>query len=353
MWLENRIFREDLEQIANSAFIPWDQLRRKTVLVTGATGLIGSTLVSALLYAGKTRQLDLKVCALVRSEEKARAKFAGALAESCPLTFAVGSVDALPEIDGKVDYIVHAASPTASAFFVQHPVDTVRTAVLGTENMLRLAQEKGASGFVYLSSMEVYGAPAKAEPIREDYPTTVNTMAVRSCYPTAKLMCENLCVCYGAQYGVPAKVVRLAQTFGAGVLLNDNRVFAQFARAAMEREPIVLQTTGESSRAYLYTADAAAAILTVLLKGVSGEAYNAANAETYCSIVEMAHMVADAFADGDVRMELHDDPAQLAKYSPVHHLMLNADKLCALGWRPTHDLKEMYTRMIDCGMGQQ
>lgn len=348
MWTETPVFRDDLERLAASGFIPWEELRGKTVLITGATGLIGYTLASALLYYGKTRDAEIRVAALVRDLERARAQFSGQLAEGCGLTLVEGTVENLPEIEGAVDYIVHGASPTASAFFVRKPVETIMTAVVGTRNVLELAKEKRVSGLVYLSSMEVYGAPKTDEPIGEDHPTAVDAMSVRSSYPQAKLLCETLCASYCGEYEVPAKVVRLAQTFGPGVAADDARVFAQFARSVARREDIVLQTAGESKRTYLYTADAASAILTVLLRGGAGQAYNAANPETYCSILEMARMAANDLAGGAIRVAVRPDGGQTSGFSPTHRLRLSADKLRGLGWRPTTDLPEMYRNMLSC-----
>lgn len=346
MWTETPVFREDLESICAQNSIPWDKLRGCTVLVTGATGLIGSQTVSALLYADQKWSLGLTVLALVRSAEKAQQKF-GAQLTQCPnLRLVMGTVEQLPEIDGPVDYIVHGASPTASAYFVQHPVDTIRTATAGTSNLLELAREKKSAGFVYLSSMEVYGGPTDDRLLPESAGTTVNTMAVRSCYPEAKRLCETLCVAYCAQYGVPAVVVRLAQTFGPGVEPDDGRVFAEFARCARDGRNIVLNTTGESKRCYLYTADAVSAILTLLLAGAPGQAYNAANGVTYCSICEMAEMVAKQVAQKEIQVQIKLNAEKSVKYLPPHHLNLQTDKLTALGWQPTRDLREMYLRMM-------
>lgn len=277
MWLDNRIAAEDLEQISSAEFIPWEQLRNGTILVTGATGLIGYTLVSALLYVDKVKKLNLKVIVLVRDENKAQQRFQGMEERPGALQYCVGTVEQLPMIEGSIDYIVHAASQTASAEFIHHPVETIRTAVNGTENLLELARAKESHGFVYLSSMEVYGYPAKGHKVKESEIGALPPLDLRNSYPLSKQVCENLCCAYAAEYEVPAMIIRLTQTFGAGVHYQDKRIFAYFARCVMEKKDIVLKTKGETERSYLYSADAATAILTVLLKGKPGQAYNAAD----------------------------------------------------------------------------
>jgi len=346
MWTEASVFREDLERLAACSSIPWEELKGKRVFITGATGLIGYTLASGLLYYSKIQDAGIQVIALVRDLERAKEKFRGQLADGCSLSFVQGSVEKLPEIEGTVDYIVHGASPTASTFFVEKPVETILTAVLGTHHVLELARKKRVKGLVYLSSMEVYGAPKIDTPIDETYPTAVDSMSVRSSYPQAKLLCENLCASYSSEYGVPAKAVRLAQTFGPGVALEDNRVFAQFARAARNKREIALQTAGDTRQTYLYTGDAASAILTVLLRGAPGEAYNAANSDTYCSILEMAQLVARELADGEIHVRTGINDQTISQFPPPHRLHLRADKLRCLGWEPTIALAEMYRRML-------
>lgn len=346
MWLENEVFRTDLAAILSCPSIPWERLKGRTVFVTGATGLIGFNLICALLYANQCQRAGIKVLALVRDLAKARRKFLPQLEAREGLQLVQGTVEALPEITEPIDYIVHGASPTDSAYFAQKPVETALTIVRGTCQALELARQKRVRGFVFLSSMEVYGAPQTDAPIYETFPTAVNTMSTRSAYPQAKLLGENLCAAYAGEYRVPAMVLRLAQTFGAGVERDNGRVFAQFARAAVEGVNIVLKTEGASRRSYLYTADAVTALLTVLLAGTGGEAYNAANPQTYCSVLEMAELVAKEVAGHRIGVEV-----QLAKdgallYPPSHKLNLQVEKLSALGWQPQVSLLEMYQRMI-------
>lgn len=346
MWTNSAIYQEDMDFITYTAGINWSKLRGKTVLVTGGTGLIGSTLINALLYANKKQSLELKVIALVRDLEKAKDKFAPQLQLSEGLEFVIGTVEALPKIIGNIDYIIHGASPTASLYFVEHPVETIKTAVNGTMALLQLARQKRVQGFVYLSSMEVYGTPQSDAIIEETQGTTVDTMVVRSCYPEAKRLCESLCASYASEYDVPAMVLRLAQTFGPGVAKNDARVFAEFARCVMQSQDIVLQTSGLSKRCYLYTADAVTAILTVLLDGVIGEAYNAANRETYCSIVEMAVLVAENLAGGAIKVRTFAEGKCKGRFPPQHKLNLGTAKLEGLGWSASKNLLAMYQRMI-------
>ena len=327
-------------------YLPWQELSGATILVTGATGLVGSTLIRVLLQANEKKSLGLKLYALVRDIQKAESMLPSA---DC-LHYIRGEVDPLPKIGEDIDYIVHTASPTASKFFVEHPVETIKAAVCGTMNILELAKEKQVRSFVYLSSMEAYGEIHDEDSLREDACSRVRSASVRSCYPQSKLLCENLCVSYHSEYGVPAKAIRLAQTFGPGVPAGDNRVFAQFARAAIKKEDIVLMTDGSTKQCYLYTLDAASAILAVLLKGESGQIFNAANPATYCSIREMGELVASKIADGEISVIINAGGADaVGKYPPTHKWNLNVDKLLATGWYPTADLEYMYRQLI-CDM---
>ncbi|MCC8182030.1 MAG: NAD-dependent epimerase/dehydratase family protein [Clostridiales bacterium] len=346
MWLDTPVFREDLERFAAQEQIPWQRLQGKTLLLTGGTGLIGSTLASGLLYADRVRGLGLTVVMLVRDAARAERQFAAQLRYSDRLLLAEGTVERLPELAMPIDYVVHGASPTASSYFVEHPVETISAAVGGTANLLAMAKDKGAEGFVYLSSMEMYGTIRTEAPLAEGDVGYLDPLVVRNCYPESKRLCEALCAAYASEYGLNARSVRLAQTFGPGVAANDKRVFAEFARCAMHRQDIVLQTEGKSKHCYVYAMDAAAAILTVLLKGQAGCSYNAANPTTYSSIREMGEMVARELANGEISVKIAATEESRRKYPADHFLNLDPGALESLGWQPTVGLAEMFRRMI-------
>lgn len=324
------IFAEDINNVVVADFIPWEKLSGKTVLITGATGLIGRTLVYGLHRANKIHGLNMRVLALVRDRARAEERFKLILADDM-LVLVVGSVETMPVISESIDYIIHGASQTASREFVNHPVETLQTTLNGTMNLLQLGKEKDIKGFVYLSSMEVYGYPEKGHKVTENEIGRFEPQNMRNSYPIGKIVSENLCCSYAKEYGIPAMSIRLTQTFGAGVNYNDTRVFAYFARCVKEKTNIVLKTKGETERCYLYTTDAATAILTVLLNGEAGEIYNAADESTYCSIAEMAEQVAKS-AGIEVVYDIQDTAAN--GFPDTLYMDLDTNKLQKLGWCP-------------------
>lgn len=342
-----KFIKEDALRCSQCDYIPWDKLKNKKLLVTGATGLIGSSIVRILLHINEWRALDLSILILTRSTEKARKVF-GADLDKIILIHG-GGYQTLPDISSDIDYIIHGASPTSSKFFVENPVETLETAFYGTNSLLRLAVDKNVSAFLYLSSMEVYGTPEKGTRIKESDSGSFDPAKIRNCYPLGKIVCENLCCSYAKEYNVPVKIARLTQTFGPGVDYKDSRVFAEFARCAVEHRDIVLKTKGQTQRDYLYTADAVSGILTILLKGECGQAYTVANEGTYCSVYEMAGIVAETYGIG-LRVQEQDVFKQ--GYADTLYMDLDTEKIGRLGWRPTVGLGEMYRRMIEA-MGQE
>lgn len=328
--MNNSIFEEDIKNIIN--YFDMSVFDGKTILVTGATGLIGKLCVKSLLNSGYNTQ----VIALVRDEEKAKNIFG----ESKRLTYLVQDINQRINTTRRVDYIIHAASTTSSKDFVEKPVETIYTAINGSRNILEFAKNKRLEGMVYLSSLEIYGVNEKENIKERDY-GYIDILNPRSSYSESKKMVETMCISYGTEYGVPVKIARLAQTFGAGVSISDNRVFAQFAKAIINKENIVLHTKGETKRNYCYTTDAVRGIFTILTKGENNNAYNVANKNSYCSISEMAHLLENEYT----KVEYKIDEVNRG-YNPTVKIALNTEKLNALGWEAKVNLKEMFDRLI-------
>ena len=324
------------------------EFRNQTTLVTGATGLIGSLLVKLLMYANSKEELNCTIIAIVRNVEKGKKIFSEYLFDD-KLKISVCDLSKDICIDTDVDYIVHTAAVTKSKEMVQYPVDNIDVSINGTRNMLELARKKNVKGMVYLSSMEVYGQMEVSDhKISEHELGYIDLSAARSCYPEGKRMCECLCNAYACQYGVRVMSARLAQTFGPGIMKDEDRVFAQFAWSAIKGNDIVLHTKGESEGNYVYTMDAINAILLLLVKGESGQAYNVSNEDSHMTIAQMAQMVAEEITGGDIKV-VFDIPEndKTFGYAPPTRMHLSNSKLKALGWVPTVSLKETYERMIE------
>lgn len=347
--MTDSVLREDMALCAktlnDNGLLP--ALSGKTVFITGATGLIGSQMVRTLLEANRLYDADITVAAFIRNEQKAQAMFEDVLPNG-KLDFVIGDLSRPVEYDKPVDYVVHGASATGSKFFVESPVETIQTAIYGTDRLLQFARDKQVSGMVYLSSLEVYGVPDGKNPtISESDYGLIDPLSVRSSYSEGKRMVECLCASYASEYGVPVKVARLSQTFGAGVEYHDGRVFAEFARCLIEKKDIVLHTDGSTVRSYCYTADAVCALYTILLKGESGEAYNVTNMNTACSIREMAELVAglEPEAGVNVRIEIPEDLSSFG-YNPQMIIRLDASKLKSIGYVPSVGMEDMFRRTI-------
>lgn len=336
---EDDVLQNEIDAIVKDFDFP--ELKEKSVLITGAAGLIGSQIVRVLAAYNRVKKYNTRIIAFVHNLSKAQEVFAPLINRRL-VTIIGGDVLNPLIVDKKIDFVIHAASPTASAFFVDHPVETIRTAVDGTRNVLELAREKKIKSMVYLSSLEVYGIPdGHCETIREEDYGYIDSLSVRSSYSEGKKMTECLCASYAKEYNVPVKVARLSQTFGPGVDIHDRRVFAEFIRCAIEQKDIILHTAGRTIRTYCSIKDAVTAILTILEKGRVGKAYNVANMETAISIREMADLVAHLYGDKiHVRTEIPENLEQFG-YNPEMVIRLNTDKLNSLGWNATVSLEEM------------
>lgn len=340
------LLQEDLDRLTER-LAKFEELNGASVLITGATGLVGSVIVKSLACLNRKKGWKITILPFVRNKEKAERIF-GNILDRDNVRLVNGDVLNPIEIEESIDYIIHCASVTASKVFVTKPVETLNTSIQGTQNALNLAHRNQIKSMVYVSSMEAFGItdPQNSD-VKEENLGYIDLMNVRSCYSEGKRVCELLCACYAQEYQVPVRIVRLAQTFGAGVLPTENRVFAQFAKSAIHGTDIVLHTKGESWGNYCYTADAVAAIFTVLVKGKTANIYTAANPTASIKIKDMAKMVADEIADGKIHV-IYDIPEDAFKYgyAPDVVMHLNSDKLQSLGWVPEYDLSEMYKRLV-------
>lgn len=341
----NQIIEEDLQTILGDTNIPWRAFEGATILITGANGFLPAYMVETLLYANDTLfRRKAKIIALVRSQEKALARFADA-GQRDDIAFIEQDVADPVHIPDPVDYVIHAASHASPRFFFSDPVGTLDANALGTSHLLRLAKIKNVKGFLFFSSGEVCGDifDIKSLVAEDDY-GVLNPLVIRSCYGEGKRIGEAYCAAYAHQYGVPTRIVRPAHTYGPGFALDDGRAFASFVAAVMENRNIVLKSDGKACRSFVYLADAVRGYFTVLLKGKNGEAYNIGNAYEI-SMVELANIVIKASGNPSLKVEFDIDPASVSSASG--HGLLSIDKIKALGWNPKIPEDEGFKRTIN------
>ena len=337
-------FDEDLVNCAAS--IP-DKFYNSSFFITGSTGLIGSLIIKSILKANESYNSNILIYAQARNEEKVKEVFAEYLNNKY-LNFLYGDIQKSLSLNNQVDFIIHAASQTASKEMVEHPVNTSKVSLIGTINVLDFAITKQIKGFIYLSSMEAFGECNNSKTrLSEKDLGYIDLTNIRNCYSESKRMCELLCKCYYKEYGLNVYIARLAQVFGAGISKSENRVFAQFTRNALHEENIVLHTDGTSWGNYCYTTDVFKAFFKMLESGIPGETYTVVNEDASMMIKDMAQLIINIL-DNKKSKIVFDIPEDTNKYgyAPKTVMKLSNSKLKKLGWKPEVPLKEMFTRLI-------
>ena len=337
--MNEALYRQDLRTAAGDA-AEW--LGGKRVLITGATGLIGSFLTEALLAL----DADIQVYAAGRSAEGVKRRF-GALTESPWLHFVPYDAACPSGFDFDADYAVHAACSAHPLAYATDPVGIMRANLLGAMDLLEYLRDHPSARLALLSTGEVYGEnPGLPEGFSEGDHGYIDPMRPRACYPESKRAAETLCASYVAQYGVQAVVARLCHVYGPTFTPANSRADAQFLRNALSGADIVMKSAGTQVRSWCYVADAVSAILTLLGRGEPGQAYNVGNREAVHSIREYAQTLAEL---SGVSLKFDLPPAlERSGYTPVTRAVLNPAKLEALGWTPRFDLRRGLEHTYRC-----
>lgn len=338
---------KDFEQIIRAA-LPWSKLEGRTVLVSGANGFLPSYLVETLLYLNEKKLNEkVKIIALVRNKEKAVKRFQD-YGGCKDLIFLFQDVCQPTAVDGKVDYIVHAASQASPKYFGIDPVGTLKANVLGTYNLLELAREKKSCSFLFLSSGEVYGkVPEEKIPTKEEDYGPLDSTDVRSCYAESKRMGETMAVSWFSQYGVPVKIVRIFHTYGPGLDLEDGRVFADFVSDVVQNRDIVIKSDGLATRPFCYLADIISGLLTVIFKGEVGQAYNLGT-DKETSVSELAETLIKLFPEKKLKIIRNEDSiGQGYLKSSIRRACPDISKIKVLGWQPEISIEEGFKRTVE------
>lgn len=342
---KNKVVQEDLRLMAEE-HLDWHQFDGKTILVTGATGMLATYISYFLLYLKEEKGIDLRLLALCRTKSKAEKAFKNFL-DKPYFKLLLQDVCNPIQYDGSIDYIFHLAGNASPHFINTDPVGIVKSNMLGTFNILELAKEKHSSKVIFASTREVYGKNEIEERLTETSFGTIDPMENRSCYPESKRAAETIFRSYFLQYGVSFNVLRIAHSYGPGMNLHsDGRVMADLMGNVVDGKDIELKSTGEALRAFCYITDAVLGIFYATLKGEPGEAYNLANETEEISIRDLAQMLVSLRKDAVLKV-VFNIPETNTGYCSYRRVGLCTDKLEALGWKPNTNLYAGIKKTLD------
>lgn len=342
--LDIEAYKVDLEQIAGFT-LPWEKLRGKRVMISGATGMIGKTLIDALMLKNAKDRLDCKIIAMGRSEAKAKGRFPGYF-KRADFEFLECDIESEIKYKEKIDYVLHLASSTHPKQYASEPVKTITGNVIGLKNLLDFAVNNGAERFLFASSVEIYGENrGDAEKFDEKYLGYIDCNTLRAGYPEGKRASEALCQAYRAQYGIEAVIPRLARVFGPTILPSDSKASSQFIQNAVNGEDIVLKSEGKQHYSYLHVRDAVIGLLVCLLNGVDGEAYNIADEKYDITLREMAETLAK-IGGKKVIFDLPDE-SEKKGYSTATKAILEAEKIREIGFKAGNSIEEDLARTVE------
>lgn len=340
----NKVVQEDMSQMAEEP-LDWHQFDGKTILVTGATGMLATYISYFLLYLKEEKEIDLTLVALCRTKAKAEKTFKEFL-DKIYFNLLLQDVCEPIQYEGNIDYIFHLAGNASPHFINTDPSGIMKSNLLGTFNVLELAKEKQCSKVIFASTREVYGKNENEDYLTETSFGTIDPMENRSCYPESKRAAETIFRSYYIQYGINFNALRIAHSYGPGMNLHsDGRVMADLMGNVVDGKDIVLKSSGEALRAFCYITDAVMGIFYAVLNGDAGEVYNLANETEEISIRDLAELLVNIRKDKELKV-VFDIPESNTGYCNYKRVGLNTSKLINLGWQPKVSLKDGCQRTI-------
>lgn len=334
MLYDNKTWISDIDEVIK--ILPeLDTLAGKSLMITGAAGLICSSVVDIIFRYNDTHEKKIQVLAAGRWPEEMSGRF-GDLVNREDFTFVTYDASKTDNvINVHADYIIHGASNASPNMIVKEPVETMLSNFLGMKYLLDYAKEQGTKRILYISSSEVYGKKEGSDPYREGQYGYIDLLNARNSYSVGKRAAETLCASYADEYGVESVIVRPGHIYGPTASPYDNRVASAWAYSVAKGEDIVMKSDGAQVRSYCYCLDCASAMLKVLLAGENCHAYNISNPDSIISIKEMAEILVK-YAGVNLRMELPTDEERKG-FNPMSNSSLESESLIGLGWKGCFD----------------
>ena len=344
MYINHEIYKADVDAAADEN-LSWEKLAGKSLLLTGASGLIGTMIVDVLMKKNHDENLNVTIYAAGRNEKIAAQRFAD-YASDKNFHFVKMNVNEPITQNFSVDFIIHAASNTHPRLYSSDPINTMMTNFFGTDNLLQFGLKCKIEKFLFLSSVEVYGKTLNDDDVfDEKYCGYIDCNTLRANYPESKRASESLCQAYITQHDMDIVIARPCRIYGGTMRLDDSKAMSEFIMNGVRGENIVLKSEGLPKFSYCYVADCVTGIFYCLLKGKCGEAYNIADSSEILSLREIAEYIS-SLAGTKVIFEL-PDAVQARGFSKAVRAILTNDKLRGLGWTPKDDTKSGVKKTIE------
>jgi len=290
--------RPELEAIIEGVGLPLHDLEGKEILISGASGFLGSWFISLFAYLNKYAFKDpIKVFAVDTYIAADKRNALGPISDP-NIVFRKDDISTM-ELEGIVDYVIHAAGIASPIFYRRYPIETIDGMVLGMRNILNFAVKNAPiKSILTFSSSEIYGNPTPENvPTKETYYGNVSCNGPRSCYDESKRMEEAMCASYYRIHNVPVKIVRPFNVFGPGMRVTDDRVVPKFAFQILKNQDITVHIPGVQTRTFCYITDAMIGFLKTLLIGRNGEVYNIGANTEEVTMKDLASMMLESWGD--------------------------------------------------------
>jgi nucleoside-diphosphate-sugar epimerase len=348
--LSSALYQEDLQYCA-SLPLPWEVLDGSIIMVSGATGMIGTFLIDVLMTMRHDHHLDCRVVALGRDIERARQRFP--YYDEKWFQFESIDVSAIGSVPHQYcDITFHLASVTHPLGYATDPIGTITSNVIGLRNLLehqarcrRNLGDAQPNDFVFASSVEIYGrSRGDVHPFGEDYCGYIDSNTLRAAYPESKRLGESLCQAYMAQRGISPVIPRIARTYGPTLHRDDSKALSQFLHRGLSGHDIILKSSGNQMFSYAYVADVVAGLFYCLLRGHRGTAYNIADSRSDIRLLDLAQHVAH-ICGVSVRTDIPDD-VERSGYSTAQYAVMDSTRLRGLGWSARYGLTDGLARTL-------
>lgn len=334
----NIIVQEDMKDIYNEDIL-FNKLKNKSVLITGATGMLATYIVYFLYYLNLNRDINVKIHILARNKKKIEELFGAFTNDE---NFIIVNQDVTNEISikEKIDYIFHLASSANPKNILENPIGIIKANTLGTINICEFALRNNALVF-FASTREIYGKIEGKEFVKEIDMGVCDCLEDRACYPESKRISETICKSYNLQYGMKYQICRIAHVYGPGMNIdNDGRIMSDIISDIVNNRNIILKSDGSAQRAFCYLSDAVRAIFFILLNGQENDVFNLSNEEEEISIKDLARLATELFLEKNIKVNYQISNNNSNLYTNYKRSKLDNSKLYDLGWKIKTNLKE-------------